>query len=53
MTKISFQGERGAYSEMAALTYFESDADHGTSTEFVTCQTFHDALNSTENDELS
>ena len=49
MTKISFQGERGAYSEMAALAYFESDADHGTSTEFVTCHTFHDALISTEN----
>ena len=51
MTKISFQGERGAYSEMAALAYFETSADPGTSTEFVTCQTFHDALNSTENGE--
>ena len=49
MTKISFQGERGAYSEMAALNYFTKiQNDNESSIEFLTCMTFSDVLNSTE-----
>ena len=49
MTKISFQGERGAYSEMAALNYFTKIQNNNESLiEFLTCMTFSDALNSTE-----
>jgi len=52
MTKISFQGERGAYSEMAALNYFTKIQDNNESlTEFLPCMTFHDVLNLTENGE--
>jgi len=50
MTIISFQGERGAYSEMAALSYFTKiHGSNESSLEFLTCLTFHDVLNSTEN----
>ena len=49
MTKISFQGERGAYSEMAALNYFTKIQNNNESLiEFLTCVTFTDVLNSTE-----
>ena len=49
MTKISFQGERGAYSEMAALNYFTKiQNDNESSIEFLTCMTFSDVLSSTE-----
>ena len=49
MTKISFQGERGAYSEMAALNYFTKIQNNNESLiEFLTCMTFSDVLNSTE-----
>ena len=50
MTKISFQGERGAYSEMAALNYFTKTQNNNESSfEFLACMTFSDVLNSTEN----
>ena len=49
MTKISFQGERGAYSEMAALNYFTEIQNYNESSiEFLTCMTFSDVLSSTE-----
>ena len=49
MTKISFQGERGAYSEMAALNYFTKIQNYNESSiEFLTCMTFSDVLSSTE-----
>lgn len=41
MYKISFQGERGAYSEDAAITYFGS-------ADTVPCPTFSDALQAVE-----
>ena len=48
MIKITFQGERGAYSEMAALNYF-TKIQGNNETDFLTCLTFLDALKSTEN----
>jgi prephenate dehydratase len=44
MTKVSFQGERGAYSEDAAVSFFAEDI------ETVPLPTFADVINSTEND---
>ncbi len=44
MQKISFQGERGAYSESAVRTYFDDDI------EVIPCKTFSDAIQNTEND---
>ena len=44
MTRISFQGERGAYSEAAALSFF------GNTIDTIPCATFADALKNTEND---
>jgi len=44
MTGVSFQGERGAYSEAASLSFF------GDTIETVPCTTFADALKNTEND---
>ena len=41
MTSVSFQGERGAYSEAAAVTFFEDNIDT------VPCSTFADVLEST------
>jgi len=43
MNRISFQGERGAYSEAAAISFF------GDSIEAIPCPTFADALKNTEN----
>ncbi len=42
MLKVAFQGERGAYSESAAMTFFKDPI------ETVPYPTFHDALESTE-----
>ena len=44
MTRVSFQGERGAYSEAAALSFF------GNTIETIPCTTFADTLKNTEND---
>ena len=44
MNRISFQGERGAYSEAAAISFF------GNEIEAIPCPTFADALKNTEND---
>ena len=44
MTRVSFQGERGAYSEAAALSFFGNTADT------IPCTTFADTLKNTEND---
>jgi prephenate dehydratase len=44
MTRVSFQGERGAYSEAAALSFF------GNTIDTIPCTTFADALKNTEND---
>ncbi len=43
MCKISFQGERGAYSEDAAVTFFENS-------ETIPCHTFSEVVESTENE---
>ena len=52
MTKISFQGERGAYSEMAALQYFtKTQNNNERTTEFLTCMSFNDVIKSVENGE--
>ena len=44
MKRISFQGERGAYSEAASISCFEDEI------ETIPCSTFADALKNTEND---
>jgi len=44
MTRVSFQGERGAYSASAAITFF------GETIETLPFSTFADVLESTEND---
>lgn len=44
MHRVSFQGERGAYSEDATITFF------GGSVQTVPCPTFSDAVRSTEDD---
>jgi len=44
MKRVSFQGERGAYSESAAIVFF------GNKVETIPCTTFADALKNTEND---
>ena len=43
MNRISFQGERGAYSEAATISFF------GNEIETIPCSTFADALKNTEN----
>ena len=43
MKRVSFQGERGAYSEAASLSFF------GNEIETIPCSTFADALKNTEN----
>ena len=45
MKRVSFQGERGAYSEAASLSFFDNEIDT------IPCSTFADALKNTENDE--
>ena len=44
MKRISFQGERGAYSEAASISCFEDEI------ETIPCSTFADALKNTEID---
>jgi len=44
MDRVSFQGERGAYSEAALVSFFEGEI------ETIPCSTFADALKNTEND---
>ena len=43
MNRVSFQGERGAYSEAASISFFEGEI------ETIPCSTFADALKNTEN----
>jgi len=43
MNRVSFQGERGAYSEAASISFFEDKI------ETIPCSTFADALKNTEN----
>ena len=43
MKRVSFQGERGAYSEAAAISFFENEI------EVIPCSTFSDTLKNTEN----
>jgi len=43
MKRVSFQGERGAYSEAASLSFF------GNEIEAIPCFTFADVLKNTEN----
>jgi len=43
MNRVSFQGERGAYSEAASISFFEDEI------ETIPCFTFADALKNTEN----
>ena len=42
MKRVSFQGERGAYSEAASISFF------GNEVEIISCSTFADALTNTE-----
>ena len=42
--RVSFQGERGAYSDAASISFFGNDI------EVIPCPTFADALKNTEND---
>ena len=42
MNRISFQGERGAYSDAASISFFEGEI------ETIPCSTFADALKNTE-----
>jgi len=44
MNRVSFQGERGAYSDAASISFFGDDI------EVIPCSTFSDALKNTEND---
>jgi len=44
MKRVSFQGERGAYSEAASVLFFEDEI------ETIPCSTFANALKNTEND---
>ena len=44
MKRVSFQGERGAYSDAASVSFF------GNEIETIPCSTFADALKNTEND---
>ena len=44
MKRVSFQGERGAYSEAASISFFGNDI------ESIPCSTFAEALKNTEND---
>ena len=44
MKRVSFQGERGAYSDTASVSFF------GNEIETIPCSTFADALKNTEND---
>ena len=44
MKRVSFQGERGAYSEAASVAFF------GNEIESIPCSTFAEALKNTEND---
>ena len=43
MKCVSFQGERGAYSEAASVSFFGDEVDT------IPCTTFADALKNTEN----
>jgi prephenate dehydratase len=43
MTQVSFQGERGAYSEAAAKNYFQEEI------ETIPCQTFSNVIENTQN----
>ena len=43
MKRVSFQGERGAYSEDASISFF------GNGIETIPCFTFADVLKNTEN----
>ena len=43
MKRVSFQGERGAYSEAASLSFFKNEIDT------IPCTTFADVLKNTEN----
>jgi len=43
MKRVSFQGERGAYSEAASVSFFGNEVDT------IPCSTFADALKNTEN----
>ena len=43
MNRVSFQGERGAYSEAASVSFFYNEIDT------IPCSTFADALKNTEN----
>jgi len=44
MKRVTFQGERGAYSEAASVSFFGDEVDT------IPCSTFADALKNTEND---
>jgi len=44
MKRVSFQGERGAYSEAASISFFGNDI------EAIPCPTFFDVLKNTESD---